>query len=1512
MLPNKFFNDYLLPGVPVNAAWDLIKFIAEKANQKSLEKIYLDAFQQALEEYRSGLKEYATKDGEIGIDNENLLLAIEKETKIGWDELSLRAITDKNFVTEIAPVLAKLDILIIGGHQLGSEQYNQFVTDLIESAHKCFKKSILDNEQGFNKVLLEDIKFRQEFYQKLPDQNKQQIQLLTGQQSQLESIYKILHNIINKLENQEKAGVEYQQENKPEKVKIYVAAPGDVIEEKRRIERVIKKLRNRFTDRLGVNLELLDSHNCDRLEDYDIFIGILWLHFEDDTGENQSGTEEEFKAVCDYLKQENIGWRQGIIYRCSRKFSPDYLDVDDNFDAYNLIRKFWNSLKKDSENVVEIQEYNQPEDLEISIYDRLETWLWELIPTPAIAIPGIRRPDLDFRQYYRAIQTRYEILDLKALTPPKKDEFIPIQLRSVFVEQEVREDKPPLEIPKELSPTKLLDREDLTEDSTTDIKFDLEEFLRQRQLYTQKSPQPVLDAIAQHKYIVILGDPGSGKSTLARYVLLSLINPTEEGNLQIAFDNHLPLLVELREYVGYKAENKCKTFLELFEYLGETQGWSLTKTGLEQYLTQGGQAVIIFDGLDEIFNSRDRQEVMRQIVGFKTQHSQVKVIVTSRIVGYDETILKNAGFAHFTLQDLEKEQVEIFIDRWYGIALSDRPDEAEERRDKVMTCYKESASIRLLAGNPMLLTIMAIIGKHQELPRERWELYAHAASVLIQHWDVRKQLEDENEKIDPDLIREREKNELLRRLAYRMQKGARGLAGNYIGEENIQAEFRDYFQEKFAWESDRATKIANVIIEKFRSRNFILCLYGGNYVYGFVHRAFLEYFCAFYFVHRLEKIPNQSIENLLKEVYKPHWRDENWHEVMRLICSSVGEGYAGKIIDYLVEEVNPNWLKEDLSKQPINIALALECFGEIRDVSLASKSGEKLLEAIFSLFFDPRLPHNQFLRGDRVLFLEDKILPTLKSIDLVAPLLVTDWLRNFELIETSWKWERVFLRDWAEDLGRFIGIVGSKIDNLYPIILSWLEYSDRNYQILAVSALAEGWCDREQIFPLLQQLARENIHQDVRNIAIDALGKNFSNRIETFPLLQQLAREDIHENIRRSAIYALAKNYGDRIETFLLLQQLTGEDTHKNIRRSAIYALVENFGNRIETFHVLQQASENTDPYIRDSAINALIRNHTNRPETFPFLQQLASQDLSNEDVRRNVIKALAENYAQQSETLPFLQKLAREDTNKYVRSSAIYALAENFSARSETFPLLLQQAKEDTDRDARNYAINALVEHYGDRAETFTFLQQLIREDIYSFIAGSAINALAKNYSDRAETFTFLQQLIREDRYSFIAGSAINALAENYRERSQTFTFLQQLAREDIDSFVRNYAIKAILEHFHQQPEILTLLIDKATTDKDAKIRYSAIFGLIEYFRDDSYTLEILKDRVLNDESPASDANSSDRFHVRELCLIALANLYSTHPGILPLLEERKENEPVDWLRQKARALCDRLKKII
>ena len=86
---------------------------------------------------------------------------------------------------------------------------------------------------------------------------------------------------------------------------------------------------------------------------------------------------------------------------------------------------------------------------------------------------------------------------------------------------------------------------------------------------------------------------------------------------------------------------------------------------------------------------------------------------------------------------------------------------------------REVRSIRELAGNPLLLTMMAILNRHQDLPRDRAELYSECSKLLLQQWKVEEAL-----RADPDLVRDaaalgmREKHAILRRVAVEIQ-------GNY-------------------------------------------------------------------------------------------------------------------------------------------------------------------------------------------------------------------------------------------------------------------------------------------------------------------------------------------------------------------------------------------------------------------------------------------------------------------------------------------------------------------------------------------------------------------------------------------------------------------------------------------------------------------------------------------------------------------------------------------------------------
>ena len=548
------------------------------------------------------------------------------------------------------------------------------------------------------------------------------------------------------------------------------------------------------------------------------------------------------------------------------------------------------------------------------------------------------RPEANERRYAARMRQRYRVLDLAAIAPPAEERPLDIQLRDVFLPQDMRENPPPVELPWDLKRKLGGAGKDLGPEWEAE-PFP-EELAHQRRAwitstYAEQPRRPVLETLREpaSRRIVLLGDPGSGKSTLTKYLLLSVLEPPREpGTGKVPgwvqeLSGHLPLLIEIREFIAERSRGKCETFLEFLDYLGRTQGYALEEAWLAKRLSNG-PSLVLFDGLDEIFDAGDRERVMQEIAGFCSDYPKARVMVTSRPVGYADTILRAAGFRQFALQDLEDDQIERFVRSWFALTFPGRPEEAAPRVDRVLRACQQSRSVRLLAGNPMLLTIMAMIARQQELPRERARFYEYSADVLCHHWDVNRRLQDVGVKFV--YIGLDDKKELLRRIAFRMQSARQGLAGNFMHRDELQEEMEKYLIERYRVEPTEAKTVAVALIEQLHSRNYILCLYGPG-LYGFVHRTLLEYFCAAELTRRVHENPDYPIEKLIEDVVAKHWQEAAWQEVLRLVCGMVGEAYAGRIVEYLANWANPYWIADPESRSPRHLVLATHCLGEVRN-----------------------------------------------------------------------------------------------------------------------------------------------------------------------------------------------------------------------------------------------------------------------------------------------------------------------------------------------------------------------------------------------------------------------------------------------------------------------------------------------------------------------------------------------------------------------------------------------------
>ena len=433
-----------------------------------------------------------------------------------------------------------------------------------------------------------------------------------------------------------------------------------------------------------------------------------------------------------------------------------------------------------------------------------------------------------------------------------------------------------------------------------------------RSRYQGSARRPVLEILDRNRLTVVIGNPGSGKSSLVKYLALQWANENCGA---------IPLLIDLREYI--------KERLGIPEYFASAcTTFRLDALELDKRLSLA-EASIFLDGLDEIFDVSVRGSVVDEIMALASRYPQVRIIVTSRIVGYEPERLQNSGFAHATLEDFDDPQIVEFLRHWHDIA-DDDPKDCSRLRERIERALNESRAIRELAGNPLLLTMMAILNRNQELPRDRTELYREASRVLLHEWDASKAIPD-------DTFARQEKEQLLRELAGEMQQAPSSLAGNLI-ERTLLVECFRKFLGGLGVQDSYGKSLA--LVQQLTERNFILSFAGADH-FSFVHRTFLEYYCASWFVERFEKKQSLTLQQLKEAVFGGHWRDEKWREVLRLIVGMVEAKKAEEVILFLMS-------LDGRREKFANLLLAAGCLSEVRNRRSLQATSERLWNRLVS------------------------------------------------------------------------------------------------------------------------------------------------------------------------------------------------------------------------------------------------------------------------------------------------------------------------------------------------------------------------------------------------------------------------------------------------------------------------------------------------------------------------------------------------------------------------------------
>ncbi|MCU0486206.1 MAG: NACHT domain-containing protein, partial [Anaerolineales bacterium] len=247
-----------------------------------------------------------------------------------------------------------------------------------------------------------------------------------------------------------------------------------------------------------------------------------------------------------------------------------------------------------------------------------------------------------------------------------------------------------------------------------------------------------LRQLKQGALTVILGDPGSGKSTLLRFLALAGKSSALQRKYKAKRDQRLPLLIVLRRYAD---ELKQDHYLSIFDFILRSIKADFSLHGIDQdflvYYLETGQAILLFDGLDELPNP-DLKEIIRdRISSLAGTFPGNTIIVTSRIVGYDSQFrFDDRFFDHLQISKLSLTSIEQFVHDWYTVRIRDEAERNANIQDLIRIFRdKNHAAIRELAENPLLLTIIALVHRLDAvLPDERVVLYQKCTETLLNTW----------------------------------------------------------------------------------------------------------------------------------------------------------------------------------------------------------------------------------------------------------------------------------------------------------------------------------------------------------------------------------------------------------------------------------------------------------------------------------------------------------------------------------------------------------------------------------------------------------------------------------------------------------------------------------------------------------------------------------------------------------------------------------------------------------
>ena len=394
--------------------------------------------------------------------------------------------------------------------------------------------------------------------------------------------------------------------------------------------------------------------------------------------------------------------------------------------------------------------------------------------------------------------------------------------------------------------------------------------------------------IRQVRRAVVIGPPGAGKSMLLRHSLLlwATGQPGHEG----FGPPRVPVLVNL-----HRANSQDGSLRDLV--VEALAGTDFPDAGafVDRALADN-RLELLLDGLDEVSPER-RDQLVERIETFVGVHRECRIVVTCRSAIYRGQLADRFPDV-FHIAEFDDRLIRRFLLAWPEL-----PDRAAV--DTLMAVLHDAPRIRALAGNPLLLTMIAYLfgrgyggqNQAQVLPHNRSEFYQQVVDTMLDELRLRQ-------------IRYRRgaKRRILTRLALAAMdtpaEGDRRELPRAVVSATVEGMWPDL-------DLPTDAKVWDVVDELVDLSGLLLRIDGGER-FGFAHLTLQEYLAAV----ELHADPAGLMDR---------WRRHptTWREVVKLWCGSVPGDPTGV-------------LRQVHTLDPV---LALECLADTRTVEAAFAAG---------------------------------------------------------------------------------------------------------------------------------------------------------------------------------------------------------------------------------------------------------------------------------------------------------------------------------------------------------------------------------------------------------------------------------------------------------------------------------------------------------------------------------------------------------------------------------------------